>query len=518
MEQKKPIDLKEVAKRFTEKYYPQWLSRVNRIWEMFEKTDLNSLHPESIKSLYQQGNALGIVGEIEPQFKECMNVISILAYVNQNVKGKDNISEDEIRIQLTSAPEGINISAEQRQRLKITFNEIFFPTVEEVVEAKKEIIFTESELLGLYKKPSSKTYPFVLVENIILKGRIHWLWGFVIFGEWTCGGLLYKLPRDQFFNYKSKTLKDFEKCGLKIAFKRGGDELWIEDYEAAKAKIKCNLFEAIDNYSAAVIEFENGNINKAINKLESAISPPYYSNVKYFNAYHLLIECIFELNFQDISESLLEKIKTFLRWYKAKLEAVIFVIKNVYIKRNMISEFEIENELEEIENEFKVAQKSYNAIIKKVPVTDKERDYDELIELFQRLKEMYEKIIEIDALVEEEIYECTEFKELKDNRLIKRIYKKKAKRLRKLMPYSTDKEGTEDYLLLNIIKKGIDTDKGYDVPSMVKYLSNKLEYEINEMTNPGKRFDKEKTGYDMDKIRISDTGKLTPPKRDLEKK
>ena len=205
MVQMKPIDLKKIAQRYTEKYYPQWVSRVDRIWDMFEKTDLNLMFSESAKSGYQQGNALGIVGEIEPEFKECMNVISILAYVNQNVKGEDNIGEDEIRIQIASAPEGIRMSNAQQQRLKATLGEIFFSTAGEVVKPKRELIFTESELVGIHKKPSGKTYPFVLVENIILKERIHWLWGFVIFGEWTCGGLLDKHPRDQFFNYKSIT-------------------------------------------------------------------------------------------------------------------------------------------------------------------------------------------------------------------------------------------------------------------------------------------------------------------------
>ena len=56
----KPIDLKEIAQRFTSKYYPQWISRVDRIWDMFEKIDPKSFVSESGKSQYQLGNAFGV--------------------------------------------------------------------------------------------------------------------------------------------------------------------------------------------------------------------------------------------------------------------------------------------------------------------------------------------------------------------------------------------------------------------------------------------------------------------------
>jgi hypothetical protein len=500
MEQRIPNDLKAVAIRFTKIYYPQWISRVDRIWHMLEKVDFESIRLETTQS--HQGNALGIGGAEDPQYSDYMSVISILAYVDQKPKNKDSIDKNEIIVQITSAPEGLKISNVQQQKLTNVLGEIFFSPVKKDVEVKKEIIFTETEIVGLYKKPIGKTYPFVLVENIILKKRIHWLWGFVIFGEWACGELIHKLPRDQFFNYKSKILKDIEKKGLKIAFNRGGDELWIKDYEAVKANLKCNLFEAIDNYNTAVIELEKGNINKAIEKLKIAISPPRYSNVKYIDAYNLLIQCIFKSNYQNISESLLEKIKIFLRWYKTKLGAAVFIIKNTYVKKNIISESRIEHELKELETEFGITKKNLGAIIKKVPVTEAENNYDELISLFQSLNETYERIIEVDEFEGEIIYDIPEFKTLKDNRLISKLFKMNITKLNELMPYSTDKEGTEAYLLLNIIKKGIDTDRGYDLPSMAKHLSNKLEYEINRMRNSGKRFAKEITGYDMDKIRL----------------
>jgi len=479
MVQMKPIDLKEVAKRFTEKYYPQWMSRFDRIWEMFEKTDLNKIVSDPAKSQYLQGNAFGIAGTAEPESKEYMSGIAIVAFTYQGAKAKDSISDDEIKKRISLVP-NLKIIPGVQRKLENVISEMLPLMVEATVESKKEIIFTESELLGLHKKPSSKTYPFVLVEIIILKGRIHWLWGFVIFGEWTCGGLLDKHPRDQFFNYKSKTIKEFEKCGLRIAFERGGDELWIEDYETAKAKIKCNLFEAIDNYNAAVIEFENGNINKAIEKLELAISPPNYSNIKYINAYNLLIKCIFELNYQNISESLLKKIKIFLRWYKIKLEAAVVVIKNVYIKRNIISNAQIAYELEKLETEFKVAKNNYDAILKKIPITKNEIGFDEFVKLIQDLNEIIYEKITVEGHIIDSIYATKEFENLRNNKHVRAIFDLHIDNINKLNRYEDIGE-TEKLILFNVMSAGIDFDKYSNLSSLKDYLNTKLKSVIKKM-------------------------------------
>jgi hypothetical protein len=384
--------------------------------------------------------------------------------------------------------------------------------LEASVSEKTILTFTESKL-KTSGGTSNKTYPIVLLENIILKKRIHWLWGFVIFGKWTCGKIPKKTPRDRFFNYISKEIKEFEKYGLKIDLNRAGDEMWIEDFKTIKSKVKCNLFEAVDNYDKAVIEFEAGNIVEAIKKLESAISPPNYSKIKYINAYNLLIRCVSKVNYQNISERLLDKIKTFLRWYVKRLKLALYVIKNIYTQKNIISDSEIESELRIIEIEFNGAKKNFNAITDKVPVTSAERSFDELIELFQSSKEKYEKIIEIDGYQEEMIYEIPEFNTLRNNEIIKKLFKNNIGGLRTIKAYLTDIDGTESFLLFNIIKKGIDTDKSYDTPLLLKYLSSKLKYQIIRITHPGKQLSQEKTGYDVDNIRISNGGRKIPSKR-----
>lgn len=137
MEQKNPVDLKNVAKRFTEIYYPQWLSRVDRIWDMFENIDLQVHFSKSPKTQRQQGNAFGITGEIEPKFRECISGIAILAFTYQDIKGKDTISEDELRKKISIVPAGLNLTSTLQNKLENVLAEILPSMVDGGVEQLK---------------------------------------------------------------------------------------------------------------------------------------------------------------------------------------------------------------------------------------------------------------------------------------------------------------------------------------------------------------------------------------------
>ncbi len=125
MQQIKPADLKKIAQRFTEKYYPQWVSRVDRIWDMLEKTNLNSILSGSAESGYQQGNALGMSGDIDPQFQEYMGGMSLYAYVKQNTNDRSWISEEDIATVMNRAPESIKLPDAIQQNLDNAIHEAF---------------------------------------------------------------------------------------------------------------------------------------------------------------------------------------------------------------------------------------------------------------------------------------------------------------------------------------------------------------------------------------------------------
>ncbi|MCK4454608.1 hypothetical protein KAU51_04700 [Candidatus Parcubacteria bacterium] len=134
----KPIDLKEVAKRFTEQYYPQWLSRFDRIWEMFEKTDINKIVSDPAKFQYQQGNAFGITGTADPESKEYMSGIAIVAFTYQGTKDEDSISEDEVKKRISLVP-NLKITHGLQQKLENVISEMLPLMVgESVAKAKNK--------------------------------------------------------------------------------------------------------------------------------------------------------------------------------------------------------------------------------------------------------------------------------------------------------------------------------------------------------------------------------------------
>jgi hypothetical protein len=134
----KPIDLKKIAQRFTSKYYPQWVSRVDRIWNMFEKIDLNQILSESTTSQYQLGNAFGITGTTEPEFNECISGIAILAFTYKNVKDEDDVSEKDIKKQISIVPVSPKITTDIRQKLEDVLGEMLSSNIEGVIEEKND--------------------------------------------------------------------------------------------------------------------------------------------------------------------------------------------------------------------------------------------------------------------------------------------------------------------------------------------------------------------------------------------
>lgn len=473
-----PIDLKVVAKRFTEKYYPQFLHRVDRIWDMFEKIDINSFVSKSGK--YQLGNAFGIAGTAEPIFQEYMKVISILAYVNPSVKGKDGIDKNEIIIQLTSAPKGIKLSTIQQQKLEDFFSEILHsPDQESVVIKKKKIInFTETTVLFPEGHTQNKTYPWKLYENIILKGEIHWLWGFVILNKWSSVDEIKSDPKGQFANYISKEKRLTQEYGFGIEEERDSGK-WILNWDMTINDIECNLLDARLLYTKALDEFEGGNFTKAIEFLESAISPDFYQNIKYIDAYNLLSKCIIEVNY-NVSDKLLSKIENFYSWYKRSLKNAIGVIDNIYLKKAIISKIAIEDPLKFIKNEYKYTVKNHEAIANKSKNAKAEKDFDEFLDLYQYLREKLFEILEVNPIKREDIDRFAEYNKFKNSKIIQDIFILKATELNSLEVYRIDKEETEKYFLLEIIQQGIDFDKCTDLSSLKMFLNNMLKSEIKK--------------------------------------
>mgnify|MGYP001344229315 CR=1 FL=1 len=382
---------------------------------------------------------------------------------------------------------------------------------------KLEINFTPNKILLPNKKPLNKNVHFILFENIILNGRINWLWGFVLLSIWTqTRNKLIDDPKYQFGNYisskvihyLSKEKENFECYGFVAESDDDKNEWWI-NYK--NSKVECNLLKSRNFYESAKKEFDNGDISKAIEKLNLAISPNGYETVKFINAYNLLIKCIFKVDYKDISETLLSKIKRFLIWYKIRLSETVLVIRNIYIENKILLETNVKDELTKIEKELERSKKSYKAIEKRISIDESDIEYENIVNLIHTLrKTIYDKII-IEGKIKDFIFNTEEFNEFKNNKYLKEIFIKGNKSLRKQKPNLLDIEGTVDSILLISIQRGIDFDRASDLESIINYLNKGLKKEINDFVKGGKPL-REKLEAELDKVKFSTKGKRILPK------
>lgn len=272
----KPIDLKEVAKIFTERYYPQWLSRVDRIWEMLEKVDPNSLYSESAKPLNLQGNTFGITGEIEPKFQECISGIAVFAFTCNGLKSDDEIAEPELQSRITTTSLNLKIPPGLQSKLEAVLSEMLPTIVGETIrteEEKLEINFIENKIKVGGKVDSRNKQQFKLLECFILEDKeIHWVESIRLFDEWrrirvdipnlkkNFGVTISKL-RGSKSGFFTENKLNLEINSLSNGFSK---LIGIENYNS-------NILQAKSLYKEAFFAYRSGEFDKAQEKLVTAI-------------------------------------------------------------------------------------------------------------------------------------------------------------------------------------------------------------------------------------------------------
>lgn len=164
MAQIKPIDLKKIAKRFTEEFYPDWVSRFDRIWAMFEKIDPDSIPTGLDKLQPRLGNAFGITGMAEPESQECIGGIAVCAFTYKQVQDKSSVSEDEIRQKISIIP-NFKITPSLQRKLEHVLAEMV-PSMTYGVDEQTEKLKIEEDTTGYNKKASfAETYDYRIWYN-----------------------------------------------------------------------------------------------------------------------------------------------------------------------------------------------------------------------------------------------------------------------------------------------------------------------------------------------------------------
>ena len=88
----KPIYLKEIARGYTDKFYPQYLSRVDRIWDMIE-----SMPPNIKPSEYQCGDGFSFASGAEESFDDFISGIAVFVFTYKNIKDENKITKENLK-------------------------------------------------------------------------------------------------------------------------------------------------------------------------------------------------------------------------------------------------------------------------------------------------------------------------------------------------------------------------------------------------------------------------------------
>jgi hypothetical protein len=263
------------------------------------------------------------------------------------------------------------------------------------------------------------------------------------------------------------------------------------------------------HYQAAIRNFRD-DVKQAIKDLELAISPLYYPHVNFIDAYNLLAECIFKINFVGISDNLLTRIEYFYRWYVRRLDEALFIIHKKYLKNGIFSEKEAGDDLNGIEFALKDAKKKLEAIQNKVAISPKEKEFEDLANLIYSLRKAIEEVSD-ESRMGDIVFETDEFIAFKNNRYIKEAFKMSSRFIDEMNVEIYDKESEVDFMLLNIVKYGIDFTKNNSASLIRNSIYQKLKENIIALAKAGRPL-REKLGYELDKIKPPYTGKRILPR------
>ncbi|GAG01142.1 unnamed protein product, partial [marine sediment metagenome] len=238
---------------------------------------------------------------------------------------------------------------------------------------KKSINFAKQKII-IDGKSENKTSPFLLVEYIVLKGqRVHWLWIFVILKNFNP-----KNPKYQFNNYIYKNNKIFRECGLHIEILKDEENGFTELVGLDEMAVS-NVNKVKNFYKEALSLYDNGRILDAIKELEKITQDKNHNWYTFTDAYMNLAKWICELNFEKISEELIQKCGSFLKWYSKKLKIGISRIEK-YTHDNEL-DTESKDEFRKIKKELEKVENLYKNLISRIPISYEDEAYEELVNL-----------------------------------------------------------------------------------------------------------------------------------------
>jgi len=167
----KPIVIKELARKFTETYYPQYLHRFERIWKMLVKASTESTQ-DTRKEIYTPlpigGLAFG--DGADKKLKYCMNGIAVFAFSYASNKNIDEITKDDLLHNLKIQQSQLNLPDNIQSKINELLIEIFPNIIQQQSKVYSEDIaeyniWTEN---GKIRKSISNLNQFIESKEIFI--------------------------------------------------------------------------------------------------------------------------------------------------------------------------------------------------------------------------------------------------------------------------------------------------------------------------------------------------------------
>ncbi len=350
------------------------------LFPSFELISKEALILEEVKHLR---NEIGEIAVIKKELPE-----RVAAEVSAKVAESMKVQSHVIQKTLDKIPEVFI------EGLKETIRDIGVPKAAKI----QEIVFLPEMVMANNQPVLKKSACRYFLENLVLKERIHYLEGFVIFRE---RGVRFN-PHD----YLNDPLQRFKNCRADLVFEIS-NKLGKEEFEKSwpilipnetedgyfkykrneKKPFNTNIDEAKRIYVEANVSFEKCQYNDAVGKLygpDGVIAK--YSN--YLDANKLLAKCYINIGLQNIEGEKIREVVRFLErrhsWYK---DAISFMSE--YLNRDAKTLVGNENRIFARVKEQRDEIGDILAKLKQVPIPETEDDRK--WQMFDEIQDIIEK-------------------------------------------------------------------------------------------------------------------------------
>ena len=244
------------------------------------------------------------------------------------------------------------------------------------------ITFTTTNVI-FGSEAARKNASLCLVEYIILKREpVHHLWAYVILPKFEVKS---KTPDEQFRNYVSKVKRMLADHGIHVHTIKDKYSDGMAEFEGIDDAVASNILDIRKTYDNAVSRYNEGDTQGAISELSEMTKGVGNHWYTFTDAYMGLASWIYEVNFEGVQKSVINRCVAFLQWYAKRLQLGTSKIQHLVQKKLLSSQ--ASDVGDSIAEESERAKKLLTLLIDRQPLTRDELDYEDTVKTMMGFSE-----------------------------------------------------------------------------------------------------------------------------------